>query len=305
MSFFLRWRLRLGIGFVLLSAMLYLYLGRTGWEADTIGAANYWCEFPRAGLVREPTNSLTSLAYVAVGLYLLKSMSAHNQPEDNPLRHASYANAVYVSAAVLIGIGSFAMHGSNTRLGIYADTSAMMLFFSFPALYTFARLRGWSDARFGIAAVIVNTLLIASQTIYMGDGIRTLMLGIWIALEVVLRYRERLFLIFLVPACCDTLLSPFDNELFLRISLYAVLAIFFSRMECHSFERTAKPWGLLGIFSYLLAYSAWRLGTYGESTCYPDSLLQGHAVWHLLSAFSMLSFYWYFSTETSAALEAE
>jgi len=302
-----RWRpLQLGIGVVLLSATLYLYLGRTGWEPSSIGSQSMWCEYPRAGLLRERSNALSSLAYVVVGLYILQLMVNCRGRGENPLLERSYATGVYAAAAVLIGLGSFAMHGSNTRLGVYADTSAMMLFFSFPALYTYGRLRGWSDARFGMMALLVNSLLIGGQVLpHWGDFIRTWMLGVWLALEVALRYRDRGVLIFLVPTICDAVLAPIGTELYVRIALYAILALLFSRMEFIEIRRRASPWLVLGILSYLSAHVFWKLGVEQRAFCDPQSWFQGHAVWHVLSALAMLFFFWYFASETSPALEDE
>ena len=39
----------------------------------------------------------------------------------------------------------------------------------------------------------------------------------------------------------------------------------------------------------------------GGWLCYPDTLLQGHALWHLLGAVAMWSFYKYFRTEVARA----
>ena len=50
-----------------------------------------------------------------------------------------------------------------------------------------------------------------------------------------------------------------------------------------------------GIF--LIGLVIWRLSHTGAPLCYPESLLQGHAVWHLLCAISTAAIFVYYQSE--------
>ena len=68
-------------------------------------------------------------------------------------------------------------------------------------------------------------------------------------------------------------------------------------------KRNYFPWFFLGMASFLLAFAIWLQGQpndpswFTDIMCYPDSLLQPHAFWHLITAFSTWSFFIFFRTE--------
>ena len=57
------------------------------------------------------------------------------------------------------------------------------------------------------------------------------------------------------------------------------------------------PWFLLGMASYLLAFAIWQTGKPAHSWCNPDSLVQAHGIWHLLSATATIFFFVFLRTE--------
>jgi hypothetical protein len=66
-------------------------------------------------------------------------------------------------------------------------------------------------------------------------------------------------------------------------------------------RRTYVPWYWLGVSSFLVAYAIWRTGTGDHDWCRPDSLLQAHAVWHILSALATWCFFVFLRTERPLA----
>ena len=59
-----------------------------------------------------------------------------------------------------------------------------------------------------------------------------------------------------------------------------------------------QPLWALGSFGLLmLAFLIWNLTRTGTSPCHPDSLMQGHAVWHILCAGSTYCLYRYYASE--------
>jgi hypothetical protein len=52
----------------------------------------------------------------------------------------------------------------------------------------------------------------------------------------------------------------------------------------HPEHRAEHRFGILALAAFLLAFSIWIPSRTGGPWCAPDSLVQGHAVWHLLCA---------------------
>ncbi|MGQ0847935.1 MAG: hypothetical protein ACT4OP_02220 [Actinomycetota bacterium] len=76
-------------------------------------------------------------------------------------------------------------------------------------------------------------------------------------------------------------------------------ACFWGLLLCYAAARTplvrALVW--LGAAAFLTAYSIWLTGTGASPSCRPDSIVQPHAIWHLLSALAVYSFFRFFRTE--------
>ena len=92
-----------------------------------------------------------------------------------------------------------------------------------------------------------------------------------------------------------------DLETFWWVALFWVPAIFAS--EKPRIERTYTPWFFMGMASYMIAFAIWLQGQpnnpsiFTEQMCNPDSLIQPHAIWHLLTAYATWCFFMFFRTE--------
>ena len=66
-------------------------------------------------------------------------------------------------------------------------------------------------------------------------------------------------------------------------------------------DRRFVPWLVAGLVSFGIATIIWALSATGRPLCDPNSLLQGHAVWHLLAmAVTPFCIFWYLRGETRA-----
>ena len=65
-----------------------------------------------------------------------------------------------------------------------------------------------------------------------------------------------------------------------------------------------RRYALLAAGSFALALAVWTLSDTGRPWCDPDSLLQGHAFWHLCSAVSAGALYAYFASEEMPPADA-
>ena len=61
--------------------------------------------------------------------------------------------------------------------------------------------------------------------------------------------------------------------------------------------RRQVGWGFASAGALALAFAIWNLAKDGSSLCHPDSLLQGHAAWHLLCAVAAYALYRLYASE--------
>ena len=62
--------------------------------------------------------------------------------------------------------------------------------------------------------------------------------------------------------------------------------------------RRYTPWYFLGIAAYMVAFVIWLQGRPNNSWCIPDSWVQMHALWHLLTAAATWCFFKFLRTES-------
>jgi hypothetical protein len=274
-----------------------------------IGDAAHYCERITAGFIREPANTLSNIPFVLVGLWVLWRMQ-HDPVAGRPsLATRSWFTAAYGGACIAVGVGSFAMHGFNTDWGGWLDLSGMMMYITMPVFYNFARFLGWDERQFLAGYLGTNALLSVLHWQYgIGLFVWGFAIAIWLAQETAIRYQRQPLAIFLVPITGILILFNYNPVDFVReqvgviiIIFMLLLAWFLYQLDEIRLQRTYSPYFWGGFAAYLLASFIWRASQQGGALCEPDTLLQGHALWHLLGAVAMFCFYHYFRTETSDA----
>ena len=66
-------------------------------------------------------------------------------------------------------------------------------------------------------------------------------------------------------------------------------------------QRRHFPWFWAGVASFFVAYAIWLTGTDTHPLCDPDSWVQAHAIWHILTALATLCFFRFLRTERTRA----
>ncbi len=244
----------------------FVVLQVDGWPGEFVAAGGMFCEAFR-GDWGQPANTWSNLGFVAAGLWI----AARCRPDAAVLPFAG-ANlftssaaipVVYASAVVFLGPGSMFMHGSGRAWGGTVDVVSMLVFIVFPAAYAAVRcLRG---------------------------GPRAFLLTY-----------GALLLVFALPRALDVL--PVSGT-----AVYVALVPTIGILEAVAAKRrpeVTRQWRWLGLTaaSFTLALVIWRLSHSGAPLCDPHSLVQGHAVWHLLCAVSTLGFFAFYVTEDDPAL---
>lgn len=308
-------------GVLLLLTVLYVVVGASTWAVDPIESPTRFCEEISDGLVKEPINAISNFTYIIVGLVILWNLPPQNVRGSNPmLEHGMYP-ILYAAGSMYIGIGSFAMHGTNTNWGTSMDWTGMLFFISFPVYYNLSRQYAWSDRFFitlffiiFIFTAILDTFAANNNLVLIenfSDGRKlklsqitrdymwSLYIGTWIIQETKNLTKNRLgWMIFLPLFACVTLsVGAPSLQIIILCLMFIVIATLLHFNVGQELIRKSSPDLWIGLAFYVLGNVVWRFGREGESACNPDSLFQYHALWHLFTGLAVYYFYRYFLTE--------
>lgn len=234
------------------------------------GNALHFCELNRVDeLVRQPANTWSNLAFVAVGLVVMAigfadlKQGMERRKSPNFLVRYPIFSILYGLSAVYVGVGSLLYHASLTaffqkhdQMGMYA-LIFMILAFSFNRIFPAIKLWGsWRSFHlFNIAGAFFSFLMV---------------FGLWQYFNIN---------IFFPIAIGVVLISHLYYEFFMKKSVAFTKYI------------------LIALLSFATGFAIWMLDR-SHIVCSPESWFQGHAVWHLLSAMSALLIYMYYRTDT-------
>jgi len=263
--------LLVGIAATAAAFALFAWLSRGGYPGgpdECLRLGDCYCEQPGPGIAAQPANAWSNLGFVVVGLLVLadgarRRTGSSGGRMDTDRRYGR----LYGAVAVFLGLGSFAFHGSLRAWGGYVDVQSMHAFLGFVLAYDLARIHGWS----------------------------------W---RVFQRWFAGLFAAF---SALIALLPPEHGR-----TLFAVLVVVALLVEAAVSSPALRPWAptpldprrvpwfWAGLASFVAAFAVWNVSRTDGVWCAPDSLLQGHALWHLLTAVSVGCFYQYFRGERIA-----
>jgi hypothetical protein len=196
------------------------------------------CERLHQGLVAQPVNTASALAYLLVGAWL----AGRALPRTTPLRQQRLAFGLTVAA---VGVGSVDFHGPGSPAARWLHDAGLCAALSFVAVHDLAVLGGARSRAVPAAAAAATA-----------GGV----------------------LLALVPRLRGALTA----------GLGALLAGAEAAVAGGGLRAGWSPRRRLvhraGLVASVAGAAAWALGRTGGPLCDPDSPLQGHAAWHLLSA---------------------
>ena len=269
--------------------------------SNLIGEASRWCERVSGGLFREPVNTLSNLGFMIVGLYIFWILCNDKKNSNNPFIGTNKISILYASVVIYLGPGSMLMHGTNTEWGAWADNLSMIMYIILPWLFNIYSMSKWSINQFlktylGIVIIYSVWRWFTDFELGINFNLFGVSIGLWVISEVLYRYWSPVFRLmsgfvgFLVLMIFGTM----PNEVFENFNeywwviLFWVPAILSNKQPKYS--RTYK-WFSLGMISYLSAFAIWLTGVPDHETCSPDSIIQAHGIWHLLSALATYFFF--------------
>jgi hypothetical protein len=164
---------------------------------------------------------------------------------------------------VLLGPGSAAMHATQSAVGGHLDMLSMYLIAAFAAAYATMR---WRRAGPGVLAVT-----------FTGGVVFCELAGVWGGTLPVVTYA--------------------GNAAF---GLLLIVAIVIEVRIMRRGETTARRgYAYASLASMLIAFGIWNASK--AWLCDPHSLIQGHAIWHVLGAVAAYLLYRYYASETATA----
>ncbi len=229
-----------------------------------------FCEAIGVGFIRQPIDTWSNLAFVLVGLLILEDVWRPSTTRSNLLAQRRTYGVVYAVAIILIGLGSWFYHASLTFVGQWFDVMGMYLLGTFMVLYNVARLRPVSSRAFAIGYVLFNITL-------------------GLSLIVVPELRRYLFGILLVVTIALEIVSWQRRN---RVSSTQRESLTARRNPVSADLR----YFIAALLIYVIAQIIWTLDL-NHIVCDPYSVLQGHAVWHGLTALSAGLLYLYYRSE--------
>jgi len=228
--------------------------------------------------------------------------------KNNTFSSLNSISVLYALAVIYLGPGSWLMHATHTEWGGWADNLSMVMYIIFPWLYNLKEMGRWSTNRFLQIYFLIILFYAISRWFFggrLGIGLDLfgLSIGLWIISEVLFRFWSPFFrwLSGFVGFFVAAIFGIFPQEIFADLNefwwviLFWLPAIFAKKAP--QIERKYSPWFFLGMFSYLTAFAIWLQGYPETPFCQPDSWLQPHAIWHLITAFSTWCFFKFFRTE--------
>ena len=275
--------------------------------ANLIGEASRWCERVSGGLFREPLNTLSNLGFMVAGLYMFWVICNDKQDSINPFIGITPISVLYASVVIYLGPGSMLMHGTNTEWGGWADNLSMIMFIILPWLYNIYSMSSWTSKQ--LLSIYISIVIIYSIWRWFTDwglGINFnlfgVSIGLWAISETLYRFWSPSFRFFsgFVGFIVLLLFGTMPNEVFNNFSEYWWVILFWlpgllaSKQPVNT--RTYK-WYFLGMIAYFSAFAIWLTGVPDHNLCKPDSIIQAHSIWHLLSALATYFFFLHFRDE--------
>ncbi len=257
-----------GVLLYTLSMMFKFFNPWTGWRA-ALGNTTHFCELNRLEqLVLQPSNTWSNFGYLIVGLILISvGIKDHFFTERSKLKNLMARKpgfTILLGAALLyLFIGSFLYHASLTFFFQRIDVNGIYAIVM--ALFAYNLYKLFPSFKFRNKEVSTH--------------------GIFIGLAIFITF---IFLTVLWRVNVN-IMFPSLIGAFLIIN---ILNIKKSKKHNNLFRYLQTSIFCMGLASFI-----WILDL-RHIFCNPTSVLQGHALWHLLTALSVFFLYFYYRGET-------
>lgn len=239
-----------------------------GWPGERHACAQppyCYCETVGAGPIGQPANTWSDLGFAVAAVYIAWRGGRRFDPGSaHPFRRRLSTPLLYSQVILFMGPGSMFFHGAMTEWGGRLDGLSMYLFILFVIAWQVARTWEWGQTGFLRCYALLVAIFAAERVL--GGGSTLAIFGAMVT----------------CAALLEILIALPRERLVLR------------RRRERRLDR--RPLGAaLALFA--LSMGIWALSDSGRPFCDPESWIQGHAIWHLLSAGTVTAIYRYLDSE--------
>ena len=248
--------------FAVVSFSLFMLAVVYGWFGPSANVGGAFCEAARPGLIKQPANTWSNLGFIAAGLFMAYQLSQGTFHENiNRFTQSNFTAIFFSCIVVFLGPGSMAMHATETGLGGAFDMLSMYLIASFAASYSMQRFFAWKNLTFTFSFICI---IVVCETVGL--------------------YHEPL-----------PIIDYAGNAIFgFFLTLTVVFEMLYSFTQKIAHQR---KFGFASLGSLLLAFAIWNMWKDNSPLCDPQSLIQGHAIWHLLDALAAYFLFRFYASE--------
>ena len=283
----LQWpALSICLGVTSVAFFIVFLIAAAGWPGpvtsncyeDYLVTADCFCERlrgekPGDAWFAQPMNTISNLWFVVSGLLIAYSADSRRFPsketwetKTNPITQDKLYSTMFALASCLLGVGSTCLHASFTKWGRQVDMIAMYLIAGFSLLYPLVKNKTLTRKQFIISYCAVSAALMY-WTVVIGTPEQT----------------RRVFTALIVAAWS--------------------IEIFNVDEEYLNHNKLARKILLSTVAFFLGAVITWKTSESAGPLCFPDSLWQGHSLWHLQSAVAIAGQYFYYVAEDLPVVE--
>ncbi len=248
------------------SFVLFFISVFNGWFGPASGAGADFCEASHKGLIKQPANTWSNIGFIIAGITIAWQLSqGHFSANKNTITQSFFYGTFFSCIVILLGPGSMAMHATEASVGGWFDMLSMYLIASFTFAYAVERFYSLSVLQFLIifALSLITCLYVQELPVQVPvvGFIGNFIFAVFITLTVIFEY-----------------LNGFVRKLDQK-----------------------RKYGYLSLGSLLLAFLIWNLWQDDSYLCDPQSLIQGHAIWHILDAVAAYFLFRYYASEHKSA----
>ena len=233
-----------------------------GWFGPWANTGGDFCEASHPGLIKQPANTWSNLGFMLAGLAIAWQLTRGTfSANRNTITQSFFYGTFYACIVVLLGPGSMAMHATEAAIGGWFDMLSMYLICSYSFAYALERYFKFNPVWFSLIFAVALGSCLYVQT-----------------------------LPFRAP-----IVGFMGNFIF---ATYITLTVVFELLNTFQLKLAhEKKYGLLSLGSLLLAFAIWNMWKNDSYMCDPQSLIQGHAIWHLLDALAAYFLFRFYASE--------
>lgn len=243
------------------SLLALVAIGLGGWPGEVGTTGLEFCEASRPGIIKQPANTLSNFGFIAAGL-LIGWFAWRDRSGQQPEWRSNRMRSTVFYPALYAAVGAFLGPGS---MAMHASTT-------------------WWGGKVDVFSMF---LFIAFAIAYSLARLQNQSVG-WF-----LRFYVPLMLVLAVYLVIDW--AP-------GTPVFGILIVIFVIVEVISFRRgrdahARRAWLGVAAAAFGVALAIWVPSRSGGPLCDPHSLVQGHAIWHLLSAVAVAAIFLFFRSE--------